>query len=102
MARTHNPSKLLGIDMQQIAGGGMLVVLDGLGRIEILQMRQAGTGQHPTHRTLGHAETGRNTGLGQSMSAQLYDRQRLGRGNAPRLRAGRDDRSVKPASPWTK
>ena len=84
MARPFDPPQLLGIDMQQIAGGHMLVALNRGSWLKVLPSRQSGTSQDSTDGALRHAQAGGDARLRQPLPPQVDDRQGRARRNGPR------------------
>ena len=99
MSGALDSPELLDVDVQQIARRFMLVSLDRLGRIQIAELGQPGSCQHPPDRTLGDTQVSRDPGLREALSAQLGDRQRGAGAIDLGLIVGREERSPNPASP---
>lgn len=93
--------KLFGVQIQQIAGGSMLIAHDrGAGR-QISQTHKPRATQHPAHSGGRHIKAACNTGMGQAASTQLDDRQRAARGKGAWAQAG-VEASRKPITPRLK
>ena len=84
MTGSLDAAELLGVDVQQIASGGMFVTGNRSHWLEVLHPRQAGTSQNATDRALGDGQADRDPRLGQALPSQLHDRQRRVRGDATR------------------
>src|SRR5690606_41606934 len=63
--RSSDLPELLGVDVEQLAGCGVLVALHGFGRLQRRQLREAGAAQHAADGSLRHAQAGSNSRLGQ-------------------------------------
>ena len=79
MARALDPAELLGVDVQQIAWRVVLVTVHGLNGLQVTQLGETRTREHPADRGLRHAYTARDLHLQQAPTSQLDDQQRLGR-----------------------
>ena len=79
-------TELLGVDVQHLARGIVLIAHDGLDRLQGRQTRENGKGEHTSRRAFGDAQCRRNTCLGEALVAQLYDGQSLGRRNSQSLK----------------
>lgn len=75
---------LLGVHVQQIAGGRMLVALHRRGRLQAAEQRQARLAPELAPGALGDAQRCSNAAVRQRLAPQLYDRQRRARGNRAR------------------
>jgi hypothetical protein len=80
--------ELLGVEMQKIAGRGVLVALRRLGRLQIREPGQARARQHPCDGGLRDPDTARDAALHHTTPAQFDDQQRLGRIDRPRAAPG--------------
>lgn len=70
-------SEFLSLDVQQVARCFVFITNDGLGRLQISQLRQSCSSQDTAHGALGDAKRNCNASLCQVLVAQLHDCQRL-------------------------
>ena len=79
MAGPLDAAEFLDVDVQQVAGRGMLVALHGFDRLQSAQRRQAGPCQYAAHGAGRDVQGLRDPSLGQAAPAQLHNAQRLAR-----------------------